>query len=518
MYEKTLTKYFGHTSFRPLQREAIDSILKGLDTFVVMETGGGKSLCYQLPPLICNKCVIVVSPLISLMIDQKRSLDEKGITCICMHSMNDNFYASYEIEEASIIYVTPEYITNNNYIIDVLKGANKLLSIVIDEAHCLSTWGHDFRPSYVKLASLRKYAPISTFTATATNSTALDIRSIMSMKSPTILKSSLDRPNLYVEVNYKSTDKDGLSTDIRNMVTYIAKMPDNLGVIIYCQSRKKSETISSILNEKGICSNFYHAGLDNDDRDDIQSRFMNENDKGSSYRCIVATIAFGMGIDLPIGCVIHYGLPKSIESYYQEIGRAGRNGIDASCFLYFNNSDINTIMYFIKDADRMSVKSVRYTQMCKIRDYALSNRCRRAIIIKHFDKNAPVPQCDSMCDNCKNNDQSLYKSCNKEMVSLCMTVHLLKPIYYGMTTILDILMGSKNKKMTRSMKMLDTYGSGSHRKRQWWSKFVNLAISEKYIYTKMISNRNVLYRTIKGKNHCNKEGEEELLLKFSGTW
>lgn len=467
-----LKKIFGYSSFRPNQEEIINAILEGRDIFSIMPTGGGKSLCYQLPASILPGACIVISPLISLMKDQVDGLQNLGISAEFLNSSQDfqekgRILSKLGNGELSLLYIAPERFANNDFF-SVLRSA-RISFFAIDEAHCISEWGHDFRPDYLSLSNIKKFfpgTPVSAFTATATKIVEKDIVQKLSMDKPLIKKASFDRPNLFLQV----TPKMAVEKQILN---FLKSRPNDSG-IIYRMTRENVEQTSHFLNENSIRALPYHAGLDSSIRQRNQEAFNRDE-----IQVMVATIAFGMGIDKSnIRFVIHGDLPKNMESYYQEIGRAGRDGEPAHCVLYFKRGDIPRINYFLEQIDNEEEKQRAQKKLNQIINYAAFNSCRRGQILAYFDEQYPKENCAS-CDVCTDKVETVDATIEAQMV--------LSAIYrlnqrYGGGYITDIVTGANTKRIRElGHKELKTYGVGAHKNKNFWRSLIDELINRRHL-------------------------------------
>lgn len=472
--EQALKHYFGYDEFRAGQREIITTALANRDLLVVMPTGGGKSLCFQLPALLKQGVTIVVSPLIALMQDQVQLLANNGIPATFLNSSitteerRERARAIYE-GEVKLLYVAPERLNQefiSNFLIDLHQEIG-IASFAIDEAHCVSEWGHDFRPDYRKLAQLREYFPKVPFlglTATATDRVRQDIIKQLDLRAPDIHVASFNRPNLYYEVRRKT------STPYRELLAQV-KQTDGAG-IIYCLSRKKVDELTAKLLHDGIKALPYHAGLDSETRTNNQNSFIRDD-----VQWMIATVAFGMGINKPdVRSVIHYDLPRNIEGYYQESGRAGRDGEPAHCTLYFGMGDIKTIEYLIaQKIDRETGEAleeeqrIATQQLRRVINYAEASECRRIIQLGYFGESFPG-NCGN-CDNCKYPRPISDWTIEAQKLLSCIYRfdERRKGQTYGLAHTIDVLRGSKADKVLKNgHDTLSTYGIGKDRTVDEW--------------------------------------------------
>jgi RecQ family ATP-dependent DNA helicase len=475
-YDNILNNYYGYNSLKKEQYEIIYQLVnKGKDVMAILSTGYGKSICFQLPHLITGKCVIVLSPLLSLMKDQETILTELGIPVLCLNSQcKDKKKAKREVidGENKIIYITPEYFVECENFIRELESQERLCLFAIDECHVLSSWSHEFRPTYKELNKIREWTssiPILAVTATASEPVRNDVCKILKLNNPHMIIGELDRKNLYLEVR-KSTRKN-----IKNDLSKILSKFKNEHMIIYCVKRDDTHKIADEVNKLGIKAEAYHAGIDADLREKIQDDF-----KNGVIKCIIATIAFGMGIDVrSIRLVIHYGLSRKIESYYQEIGRNARDGKEGECYLIYSTKDLINNEYFISQEKNDKYRTHLYNQNKFLKQYVTTDKCRRIPLLKVFGE-FNLPENCGNCDNCKISQASNMIDYSKEIYKILFIIDELEN-KKGKTIIIDILRGSNNKKITETMKNIKFYNTGKDHSIEWWKTLIGILISDEYL-------------------------------------
>ncbi|GAB1608740.1 Werner syndrome ATP-dependent helicase-like [Argonauta hians] len=505
IYLKTLKKYFGYSKFRKMQWKIINSILnQKKDNCVVMPTGHGKSLCYQFPSVLTGRTTVVISPLLSLMQDQVLALNTANIPACCIDSTQSNVPLTIEqlfSGEYRFLYVTPEYATFNTGLIERLHHKIGIDAIAIDEAHCVSQWGHDFRGAYRKLGTLREtlpQIPVVALTATATPEVRKDICTNLKLVRPVVTCTGFDRPNLFLSVSRKSlnaaTDLESLMVHDTSSATY-----DFISsTIIYCPTRRATTEISAIVRGFGIKCKPYHAGMSDLLRKEAHKKFIN-----NEIRVVVATIAFGMGIDKPdIRTVIHYGAPRDIESYYQEIGRAGRDGLPSRCSVFYTPGDSHSHRYHIKDIPDQKFREHKLKMLAKMEAYLNSSSCRRKLLLEHFEDKSisNIGGGENCCDNCQKsvelNRRRGYlqshgpwasfgtelvrsKDYAKEARNFLEAVDMMNG-YCGTATIALFLKGSAEKKIQRYTTH-SNYGVGKKKTKKYWIAFGRLLVCEGYL-------------------------------------
>ena len=493
----TLKKYFGFDTFKGDQEQIIRNLLDGNDTFVLMPTGGGKSLCYQLPSLMMEGTAIVISPLIALMKNQVDAMrhygEEDGVAHFLNSSLNksaiDQVKADILNGKTKLLYVAPESLTKEDNVA-FLKNV-KISFYAVDEAHCISEWGHDFRPEYRRIRPIINMigsAPIIALTATATQKVREDIKKILGMPDALEFKSSFNRPNLYYEVRRKTNDID------KDIIKFIKANSGKSG-IIYCLSRKKVEELAEILKTNGINASAYHAGMDSAVRSAVQDDFIKEN-----IDVIVATIAFGMGIDKPdVRFVIHYDMPKSLEGYYQETGRAGRDGGEGQCIAFYSNKDMQKLRKFMQGKP-VSEKDINDELLRETEAYAESSVCRRKSLLHYFGESYAEDNCRN-CDNCLNPKNQV-----EAKDSLCAVIEAIIAVKENFKSdyIIDVLLGKETSEvLAHRHEDLEAFGSGEGEDEKVWNAVIRQALIAGYL-SKDVENYGLLKVTSAGHKFLKK--------------
>jgi ATP-dependent DNA helicase RecQ len=458
-----LKRYFGFESFRPLQERIILDVLADKDVFALLPTGGGKSLCFQLPALVRPGLTVVVSPLISLMKDQVDAMRAGGVAATFLNSA----LAAGEGRERlrglhtgrfRLLYLAPERLMLSGFLEDLKKWNVNL--IAIDEAHCISEWGHDFRPEYRQIAELRDHfpnVPMMALTATATERVRGDIIGHLKLREPGCYVASFNRPNLNYRVVPKSHPYD-------QVLEFVRTKPNESG-IVYCQSRKSAESVAARLNDDGVSARPYHAGLTGDERATNQERFLRDE-----VRVVCATIAFGMGINKPnVRYVIHYDLPKNIEGYYQETGRAGRDGLPSDCVLLFSAGDVVKQTQFIDEKPSAQEQKIAREQLQQMVHYAESSECRRVALLRYFGEEWPEENCGG-CDNCLAPRERFDGTIAAQKFLSCVyRVRQKNGFGFGLNHIVEVLTGADTENVRKwRHDRISTYGIGNEMKRAEW--------------------------------------------------
>ncbi|KXK21599.1 MAG: ATP-dependent DNA helicase RecQ [Candidatus Parvibacillus calidus] len=475
-----LQKYFGFNKFKAQQKEIIESLLAGNDTFVLMPTGGGKSLCYQLPALLMEGTAIIISPLIALMKNQVDSIRGYSSRDNVAHFLNSSLnkgqikQVKQDIDEGKtkLLYIAPETLTKEENL--EYFHNSKISFVAVDEAHCISEWGHDFRPEYRRIRTMieaiGQHIPVIALTATATPKVRSDIIKILDMDHENTFVSSFNRDNLYYEIRPKVSKE----LTMKSMLQFI-KSQKKISGIIYVQNRKTTEDLAEVLNVNGIKAAPYHAGLDAKSRARTQDDFLMEN-----VEVICATIAFGMGIDKPdVRFVIHYDIPKSIENYYQETGRAGRDGLEGNCIAYFSVKDLTKLEKFLRDKP-VAEREMGALLLQEVEAYAESSACRRKFLLHYFGEEFDASDCHKMCDNCRNPKE--LKDVTEEMqLALEITKELNEE--YNIKVLVDFLTGNATQQLKLyKFTEYDSFGCGKDYDDNFWNSIFRQALLRNLMY------------------------------------
>ena len=489
---EALKKYFGFDKFKGDQEKIIQSVLDGKDTFVLMPTGGGKSLCYQLPSLLMEGVAIVISPLIALMKNQvdfiSQLSEQEGTAHYLNSSLNkaaiDQVKSDIQAGITKLLYVAPESLTKEENV-EFLKSV-KISFYAVDEAHCISEWGHDFRPEYRRIRPIVNeigQAPIIALTATATDKVRSDIKKSLGITGAVEFKSSFNRPNLYYEVRAKTKDVD------KDIIKFIKKHPGKSG-IIYCLSRKKVEELAAILRANDIKAAPYHAGLDSPTRTQTQDDFLMEN-----IDVIVATIAFGMGIDKPdVRFVIHYDIPKSLEGYYQETGRAGRDGGEGICLAFYSSKDLDKLEKFM-EGKPVAEQDIGRQLLVETAAYAETSVCRRKMLLHYFGENYDRENCGN-CDNCLHPKTKI--EAKDQLMTVLKIIQLVKENFRS-DYIIDFIIGKETEEIiAHKHHEMEEFGIGEDEDEKIWNPVIRQALLMGYL-KKEVENYGLLKITAAGK-------------------
>ncbi|XP_058381149.1 bifunctional 3'-5' exonuclease/ATP-dependent helicase WRN isoform X2 [Diceros bicornis minor] len=490
-----LKTYFGHSSFKPVQWKVIHSVLEERrDNVVVMATGSGKSLCFQYPPVYVGGIGLVISPLISLMEDQVLQLEMSNVpACFLGSAQSKNVLEDIKLGKYRIVYITPEFCSGNLHLLQQFQANIGITLIAVDEAHCISEWGHDFRESFRSLGSLKRVfplVPIIALTATASSSIREDIIRCLKLKNPQITCTGFDRPNLYLEVGQKTGN---ILQDLKQfLVQKTSSAWEFEGpTIIYCLSRKMTEQVTAELTKLKLACGTYHAGMNISSRKEVHHRFMRDE-----IQCVIATIAFGMGINkADIRKVIHYGAPKEMESYYQEIGRAGRDGLPSSCHLLWSPVDLNVNRYLLSEIRDEEFRLYKLKMMAKMEKYLHSSKCRRQIILSHFEDkqlrkaSLGIMGTEKCCDNCRSrldhcfsidDSDDAAQDFGPQAFQLLSAVNILGE-KFGIRVPILFLCGSNSKYLPDKHRSHSLFGTGKDQTRKWWRAFSHQLVTKGFL-------------------------------------
>ncbi|CAI9107204.1 OLC1v1006509C2 [Oldenlandia corymbosa var. corymbosa] len=511
--ESVLKQYFGFSTFRPYQREIVEKIVDGRDCLVVMSTGSGKSLCYQLPPLITKKTAVIISPLISLMQDQVMALKERGIRTEHLSSAQNasNVQSIAERGQYDILYMTPEKACLLPSSFWAKMQETGICLLAVDEAHCISEWGHDFRVEYKRLDRLRNVlqnVPFIGLTATATEKVRLDIISSLKMRDPYVAVGSFDRQNLFYGVkpfNHSLAFMDELVEDLNKYAQSASS------TIVYCTTVKDTEEIFKLLLKAGVKAGIYHGQMSNSAREKSHRSFIRDE-----YYVMVATIAFGMGIDKPdIRYVIHYGCPKSLEAYYQESGRCGRDGVASVCWLYYSRGDFVKVDFYCKEAKSADQKQSILEAYEAARHYCFLTTCRRKYLLKYFGQEIISDRCGN-CDNCTSSKKENDMAREAFLLMGCMRSCRGK---WGLNMPIDVLRGSRSKKILEAqLDKLPFHGLGKEITADWWKSLGDQLISNGYLiekYDSMYRNVSLTAKGLQFLSSCRPDYQPPLYLPIA---
>jgi ATP-dependent DNA helicase RecQ len=500
---KILKQYFGYDKIKDEQQDIINNLLNGKDTIGILATGFGKSICYQLPFLITKKTVIVISPLISLMEDQYNKLKELDIPVYCLNSnnLNKGFDKNDILSgKSGIVYMSPEYFFTCEEFIKNLSNKELISLIAVDESHCISTWG-EFRPEYKELNVIKEWTenvPILALTATATPKIIDDIKKTLLLKEPLIVKSSFHRTNLNINVSRKY-NKD---CDFKEILELVKTLKGDERSIIYCKTKDETDDFVLKLKKHDIKAKSYHAGKSNKARNTVQEKFTN-----GKVKIIIATIAFGMGVDIPnIRLIVNYGISKDMESFYQEIGRAGRDGLTSNIYLYWSSGDFNMNKSFLNSIEDTGFKKKQMKRILEMEKFVNHVGCRMAFITNYFDEQ--IEDCGH-CDCCLSNKIEVKTDITNDSYYVLKTVKKLKHSF-GSAMLCDILYGAESKKMTDLIRKMPTYGKLKHVKKDIIKEIIRFLIMNNYLIEEKLEKSfgSVIKLTNKGSEWINMNLED----------
>lgn len=488
-YNKILKQYYGYESLKLEQYKIISSLLENkIDVIGILPTGYGKSVIFQLPYLITKKSVLIISPLIALMNDQESNLLEKNIPVLVLNSTNNNKYSEMHKVldgEDKIIYITPEYLLKCEQFVRRLSENNRLSLICFDEVHTMHEWGNSFRDAYLEAKKITEWIeniPILALSATITSNILAKTKELLKLENAIIIKTSFDRPNLYIEIRERKKVYEDLYS--------LLEKYKNEYIIIYCQTRKNTEKIMESINELGIVKSLvYHAGQSLKERNEVQQKY-----RSGECKCIVATVAFGMGIDIKnIRLVVYYNAPNNLEQYYQGIGRAGRDGEQSECYVFYSNKDFQISKLMIKDIEDIVFREEESLKLKKMQEYITSKSCRRKLLLEYFDEKYNL-ECNK-CDNCKKAKPK--RDITDEVYNILKIVSEFN--HFGKNILINIIRGSQAKTITFNMRKSINYGFGRNKSNDYWKDIIIYLINSGYLEELYIDNSIYTYIKLSDK-------------------